>query len=60
MDGFLHLPVGEKVQFIKESETSPERKETMLIVRIACTTNNRCVTNLNLVTTFTDIPWLAQ
>lgn len=40
VNGFLHLPVGEKVQFIKESETSPVRKETMLIVRIACTTNN--------------------
>ena len=39
MNGFLHLPVGEKVQF-KESETSPVRKETMSIVRIACTTNN--------------------
>lgn len=44
----------------KESETSPVRKETMLIVRIAYTANNWCVTNLNLVTTFTDIPWLAQ
>lgn len=40
MNGFLHLPVGEKVQFIKESGTSPVRKETMLIVRIAYTANN--------------------
>lgn len=58
--GFSILPVGEKVKFIKESETSPVRIETMLIVRIVYTANNWCVTNLNLVTTITDIPWLAQ